>query len=433
MRRDAKLLAGAVGSLAVILFAAWLLMHSGNGNTRPASKPQPVSDASGGSKPSPPPVAPDLDRTSSQKQWSRGTEAPSRPPLSVIVVGPDDSLLDNVSLSLRKQDASGTTPVPITTSTLENGSHQVSVEPSADNVFGEPWPVGASYWLKAEAGELGHADLELAPGQLVARIRIRGLGKLTIAADDYDPAAWECVLAARLFGAAGPASATTQGIPLDPQGRAVFEDLTPGPHELRIMALGGEARPGAIPVAIYEAEVPVHYGPQDYHVELGCTLTLTVFVPGGSEGESVALAAGTNPWPFAQGRELPSNLTVTFEHLRQGRYVLQCGGSNPGMMPVELSSNTTLQFAPQGYTELEIVMKDEVGVLGRAGFRDGDRIITINNQTFRDASSMAAAYASSTTAWQYGVLRAGRTLEIPLDREQVTSVSCWGGLLRPVW
>jgi hypothetical protein len=182
-------------------------------------------------------------------------------------------------------------------------------------------------------------------------------------------------------------------------------------------------------------DVDVHSGDNEVDIDLATLLSVTVRVPEGSEGDELDIICGSNP--LGRSRKLDRNLEAAFDCMPAGTYVFtHTSKAVPGGAygAIDLTSSGTYTFcsAPMNALKVELFFSD--GVLGRAGFRDGDIVYAINGERFCDHATLHRSYYHmdmNPGSVLYSVRRGRATKEIAVDWASVIDTFHWAGVLRP--
>jgi S1-C subfamily serine protease len=93
-------------------------------------------------------------------------------------------------------------------------------------------------------------------------------------------------------------------------------------------------------------------------------------------------------------------------------------------MHIAVRSDTTVRFRPEVQDARLVEIRDPDGAMARAGLRDGDMIVGVDGEEFKDSAHANAllTVASKRDAATLSVIRGGRLVEL-----RVRVADFWGG------
>ena len=109
------------------------------------------------------------------------------------------------------------------------------------------------------------------------------------------------------------------------------------------------------------------------------------------------------------------------------------GRGRQAMMSITVPTAGELVFTPTQLDALGVTIFDQEGWLATAGFQSGDKIVSLDGESFDNVRSLQFALmrALSARGGEIEVQRGGALVSIPIRAGEVTDFSDLGGMLEP--
>jgi len=198
----------------------------------------------------------------------------------------------------------------------------------------------------------------------------------------------------------------------DGEGRAVLGPVQPGGYDLVLALDSGRIREHPI------ARTPVTLGPGDNEARIAIPPLYELTIEDCDVAGNVQLRReGADSARMPRWKRPDAAGKIVFAGLPAGRYQLSAGGS---VMVVDVAKSRTVRWAPAEVRAIRVSVTDPQGWYAQAGFQDGDLVVGIDGDDFRNKRHLYAVWAGvwAKDRTVFHIRRDNRRVDLELDGQE---------------